>query len=194
MSLQDREGSGPSTDVPVVNEAMLASFYDAQIERLLTFLARRIGRDDAEDVASRIFEEFFAWWPGHAEHPQPVAVLYRVAQCRLVDHYRRSTVTSDAEGRIFKAVLTATASGSRDFEIIELRLDIQQGLAELPERQRQALYLKYLAELSVQECADVLGVGFDSMKKILKLALKALRESPCMDAYRTTAAAKEVHR
>ncbi|MEU0845888.1 hypothetical protein ABZ370_41450 [Streptomyces sp. NPDC005962] len=51
-----------------------------------------------------------------------------------------------------------------------------------------------MADLPVTECAAVLGLGPDNMKKILKKALQTLRKSPRMDACEPAGWAKEVHR
>ncbi|MFE7244404.1 sigma-70 family RNA polymerase sigma factor [Streptomyces sp. NPDC057580] len=67
-------------------------------------------------------------------------------------------------------------------------------LARLDEREQQALMLRYGADLPVKECAEVLGVGIDNMKKILKAALRKLRQSLRMDGYETAGTAKKGHR
>jgi hypothetical protein len=54
---------GQLADVQVVDEAMLAGFYETNVEKLFRFLARRAGRDDGAEILSQVFEEFFAWWP-----------------------------------------------------------------------------------------------------------------------------------
>ncbi|MGI5372569.1 RNA polymerase sigma factor [Streptomyces iakyrus] len=70
--------------------------------------------------------------------------------------------------------------------------DLRKALATLTEQQRQVLLMKYVANLSVAECAEALGTGVDNMKKILGKAREALRQAPGMDAYNSAVTAKEV--
>jgi len=49
-------------------------------------------------------------------------------------------------------------------------------LDTLPERQREAVVLKFSGELSYQEIADVLGTSVSNVGVLLHTALKALRE------------------
>ncbi|MDX3067762.1 MULTISPECIES: RNA polymerase sigma factor [Streptomyces] len=175
--------------VPVVDEAMLAAFYDTHVDKLFKFLARRAGQDDGGEILSQVFEEFFAWWPEHPAHAKPVATLYRIARCRLNDYLRRSgrVETLDADD------LAAAADGAHRDELADIvrRADLRIALRELTERERQALGLRYVADLPVKECAEVMDVGIDNMKKILKTALNKLRLSPRMEGYQIITTAKE---
>ncbi|WP_326806028.1 sigma-70 family RNA polymerase sigma factor [Streptomyces sp. NBC_01788] len=83
-------------------------------------------------------------------------------------------------------------TGGDDFAAVERCYDLRKALATLTGQQRQALLMKYVANLSVAECAEVLGTGVDNMKKILGKARKALRQAPGMDAYDSAGMAKEV--
>ena len=56
------------------------------------------------------------------------------------------------------------------------RIDVERAVARLPRRQRQAVTLHYLADLSVAEVAAVLGIAESSVKTHLGAARAALRE------------------
>ncbi|MFE7037220.1 RNA polymerase sigma factor, partial [Streptomyces sp. NPDC057621] len=180
-------GPGP------LGAAECAASHEANSAKLTAFLTRTAGRDDARVLADQTFEQFFVWWPGDPGHPEPRAVLYRIANCRLVDHLRRSErmLTMEA-GQLEKAL--AEEEHTDNFARVELRVDLERALSELTEQQRQALVLKYLAALSVEDCASVLGVGIDNMKKILKRARATLRTSPRMDSYASAGRTEEVYR
>lgn len=169
----------------VVDEAVLGAFYSAHVEGLLTYLTRKGGPDAAEDLANQVFEQFLLWWPDHPLHPSPVAALYRIAQCRLADHLRRLGRTLTLETRDLERALGDDGMCD-EFAAVDLRMDLVWALAELTERERQALLLRHVAQLPVIECAEVLDLGIDNLKKILKKALATLRQSPRMDAYDTT--------
>ncbi|MFF3359385.1 RNA polymerase sigma factor [Streptomyces sp. NPDC002917] len=187
------EPSGPILGAPVVDEGMLTAFYEAHVDGVLTFLARKVGRNDGGEILSQVFEEFFSWWPKNPEHAKPVATLYQIARCRLNDHFRRS-------GRVLiieaDDLALAAVSGAHHGELAAVvqRVDLGAALTELTEREQQALTLRYVAELAVKDCAEVLEVGIDNMKKTLKMALQKLRHSPRLDGYATARTAKEAHR
>lgn len=203
MTLQDQSGVvGPArgmAGIPgavaaapaVLGEAEFAEFYDAHIDKLFGFVARRTSWDDgARELTEHVFVQFFAWWQKHPDHDRPVGVLYQLTRWRLYDYLRRrgrmlTVEPSDLE------VLVGEADGD-DFVAVDRRHDLRKALATLTEQQRQALLLKYGAELSVAECAEVLGTGENNMKKILRKAREALRQAPGMDAYDSAGMAKEV--
>ncbi|MGW0778830.1 RNA polymerase sigma factor [Streptomyces sp. NPDC002835] len=203
MTLQDHsrtglgrdaaEPCGPITVGQVGDEAMLEAFFEAHRDGLFRFLAGKAGRDDGGELFSQVFEQFFAWWPEHPEHPKPVATLYQIAHCRLNDHFRRTgrVLTVEADD-----LAKAAASGSNRDDLADVvrRTDLGAALAELTERERQALAVRYVADLPVKDCAEVMEVGIDTMKKILKTALQKLRQSPRLDGYDTARTAKEAHR
>ncbi|MER6847090.1 sigma-70 family RNA polymerase sigma factor [Streptomyces flaveolus] len=202
MTLQDPSGVvGPGRGMAgtplaveaaptVLGEGEFAEFYHAHIDELFGFLSRRTNRDDARELADHVFEQFFTWWQNHPDQAEPVGILYRLARFRLYDHQRRRGRTLTVEPADLED-LVGGMDGD-DFAAVERRHDMRKALATLTERERQALLLKYGANLSVAECAQVLGTGEDNMKKILKKAREALRQAPGMDAYNSAGMAKEV--
>jgi RNA polymerase sigma-70 factor (ECF subfamily) len=175
----------------VLDEAALGAFYTEHIEALQTYLARKAGRDAAGELASQVFEQFLVWWPNNPSHAAPVAALYRIAQRRLVDHLRRHGRTMALDVPDLEQIL-ARSKAEDSVAAVDLRVDLARALAELTGRQQEALQLRYVAELPVHTCAEVLGLGIDNMKKILKNALRTLRQSPRMAAYDNATWAREV--
>ena len=53
---------------------------------------------------------------------------------------------------------------------------VQDAIARLPERQRQALVLKQYHDLSYQEIADAMGASVSSVQMLLHRAMTALRK------------------
>jgi len=54
-------------------------------------------------------------------------------------------------------------------------LDLERAIAALPQRQREVIWLHYLADLPVAEIATVLGVSTGSVKTHLHIGRKAIR-------------------
>ncbi|MEV5107976.1 RNA polymerase sigma factor [Streptomyces massasporeus] len=178
--------------LPVIDEALAEAFYNEHALGLLAYLRRKTPvQADADEVRDEVFLRFFAWWPSDYDHPSPRAVLYQLANWRLTDLLRRSGRTLTFEPADLEGVLAREADG--DFADVELRIDLARALGELSERDRQALLLRYVADLPVATCAEVLGVGVNSMKKILGKARQRLRLSPGLDTYEIGRHKKEVH-
>jgi RNA polymerase sigma factor (sigma-70 family) len=59
----------------------------------------------------------------------------------------------------------------------DVRRSVSSALDALPQRQRQALILKYWAELSQREIADALGISEGSVKRHLHRGMTALASS-----------------
>ncbi len=61
----------------------------------------------------------------------------------------------------------------------DARVALKVAIARLPRQERVAVVLHHLAGLSVGETAVAMGVGENTVKTHLRLALKALREALC---------------
>lgn len=161
-----------------VDEAMFRTVYEEQAERLINFLVRLVGRGVAEEVGGEVWMQFFVSWQDKPEHPNPTALLYMIARCRAVSHLRQAMRTVPVEDECLEALAGTMCSRDRGIEAAELRLDLKQALAGLPERERQAVYLHHVDGLSEADTAAVLGLKIDNVKRILKKARRALRQSP----------------
>ena len=63
----------------------------------------------------------------------------------------------------------------------EQRRRLQLAMDELPEEQREVLLLRLERELTLEEIADITGVGRETVKSRLRYALDKLRQrlDPC---------------
>lgn len=58
----------------------------------------------------------------------------------------------------------------------ERRRKLLNALNRLTKRQREAVYLKFYEELSYEQIADVMGIGFQPVYNLIHQALKGLRQ------------------
>jgi RNA polymerase sigma-70 factor (sigma-E family) len=105
--------------------------------------------------------------------------------------YLRATVVNLCRSRIRRAVvarrhraiqLADPPTGDDGPERVASHMAIAQELAKLPRRQREAVVLRYYADLSEPEIADAMGVSTGSVKTHLHRAMAALAEQ--MEALR----------
>jgi RNA polymerase sigma factor (sigma-70 family) len=59
---------------------------------------------------------------------------------------------------------------------LELKQSLQQAMAQLSERQKEALSLRYFNQFSSQETASIMGVSVESVYKLISNALAVLRK------------------
>ncbi|TIM59851.1 MAG: sigma-70 family RNA polymerase sigma factor, partial [Mesorhizobium sp.] len=52
---------------------------------------------------------------------------------------------------------------------------VRRALAELPERQREAIVLQYYQELSNSDAAEVMGISIEALESLLSRARRQLR-------------------
>ncbi|HWZ70186.1 MAG TPA: RNA polymerase sigma factor [Casimicrobiaceae bacterium] len=108
--------------------------------------------------------------------------LYRLAHNRLIDHYRASgqvrLVSADDEA-YEEAVAALPASRGLEPETRaenrELGQRLKAAVASLPPLQRDAFLLQQEAGLSLNEIAELTGVGIETVKSRLRYAVNKLR-------------------
>lgn len=91
--------------------------------------------------------------------------LITVARRRLIDHWRRESRQDRRLQRLLGTFEEAPPSGAA-----EDHLDVLEALRRLPERQRAALTLRYLDDLSVRDVALALECSYDAAESLLARA------------------------
>lgn len=120
----------------------------------------------AQDVVQQLFLKLLEGRP-LAPHA-PVAYLYRAtrnASLNLRRNLRRETDLHTAE-------LWFTHPGGGHDEV----LNLQNALKELPDEQREAVFLKVWSGMTLQEIADVTGTPLNTVASRYRYAVEKLRE------------------
>ena len=81
------------------------------------------------------------------------------------------------------ALISAEGAGSDEGELIALRSALGTALAQLPDRQRLAVALRYVHDLSHAEIAGALGCRVGTVDSLLSRARSALRDSDELTLY-----------
>ena len=142
--------------------------YDDAFETLFATayrVAYRIlgARGDADDVAGDVLAKAWLSWD-RIESYAPAWVARASANAAISVARRR-----DVRERLRLARPRAADA------LVELRHDLVRALRRLPDRQREVLVLRYLADLTEQQVADALGCSIGTVKQHAHRALKALR-------------------
>jgi RNA polymerase sigma factor (sigma-70 family) len=129
-------------------------------------VASRVG---AEDAVAEAYARAYLRWPLVAVHPNPTAWVLRTALNLHRSSWRR----------LRREVLAHTPPELAPTPVSEGSwTDSPVGVAvlELPRRQREAVALRLIADLSVEQAASVLGLAPSTVNVHLSRALKRLRQ------------------
>jgi RNA polymerase sigma-70 factor (ECF subfamily) len=103
------------------------------------------------------------------------ALIFRIARNIQIDGYRRRSLHVVSESDTFKEPETSDPSPD-DLSIIEDCGELlKTELGQLPEEQREAFLLKEETGLTLEQIAEMINVGRETIKSRLRYALKYLR-------------------
>jgi RNA polymerase sigma-70 factor (ECF subfamily) len=148
------------------------ALYSEQAQGLFAFLVYRTNdRALAEDLLADAFERALRG----KFNPRKASAktwLYTIALNVLRDHVRRTA----AEGRAYAKVDTG-GEGGDPFAGVEVRDELLRALGGLAAEEREAIALRFGADLTVPEMAAVLGVPLTTVEGRVYRALRKLREA-----------------
>lgn len=149
--------------------------FEEHSERLYSFLAYHTGnRTLAEDLLSETFERVLR--SRQRFDPRKGSErrwLYTIALNLLRDQARRRTT----EDRALQHVGAGTSQEESDPALgaVERRDELQRALSQLNEDEREALALRFGADLKLRDVASVLGEGESAVEGRIYRALGKLR-------------------
>lgn len=131
-----------------------AQQYEANLPRIAGFLARRVERDQVEDLCSDVFEIAYR---KQAEAPEDkerqFGWLCQIAQ-NLVNNQRRREVTSR---KLVVALSVPTSSPSPESEVVA-DMHLRQAWNNLKPKQQQVLAMFAFDGLTIAQIAQVLEI------------------------------------
>jgi RNA polymerase sigma factor (sigma-70 family) len=155
-----------------MREVDFERLYEREAKGLFGFLAYRTGdRGLAEDLLADTFERALRARRGFDRRRGSERTwLYAIALNLLRDHARRAA----AEGRAVERLDREQAAG--ELEAVEDRDLVQRALTGLSEDEREAIALRFGADLTVPEIAKLLGQPLTTVEGRVYRALRKLRE------------------
>jgi len=158
--------------------------FDRHFPAVHRYIARRAGRDRADDIAAQTFTVAFAHRGRYRDELGTARPwLFGIATNLLRADFRAELRSAELHDRLVSeadralppsALLEASAAGGDDDRLAT-------ALAELHPDQREALLLHALAELSYLEIAEALAIPIGTVRSRISRACAALRnelESP----------------
>jgi RNA polymerase sigma factor (sigma-70 family) len=147
------------------------------VRRVYAYVAYRIGDGpEAEDVSSEVFERALRYrWSYNPEKAAPVTWLMAIARSVLADR-GRGDATLVAEDAIDQADPLDVEGESVQ------RLDLQAAVAQLSGRDRELIGLRYGADLTAAQIAELLESEPHAIEVALSRAVSRLRSFATVDS------------
>jgi RNA polymerase sigma-70 factor (ECF subfamily) len=168
------------TTDPASARAFVERLYAAHHAEIYAYLARMLRDDElAADLTQDTFIKAYRAYDTLEDHNRARAWLYQIAGRTALDELRRRKIvrfvpwTGESRG---------SASSAED-QVLRLRLsgELERALLSIPPRQRQALLLSELHELSGLELAEALGVSHVAARALLTRGRESLRQALTME-------------
>ncbi|MHB1614159.1 MAG: RNA polymerase sigma factor [Actinomycetes bacterium] len=145
-------------------ETAITGLFEAQYGALLRLAVLLGAGSDAEDVVSEAFCELHRRWYGLRDAQAGLAYLRRVVCNQSRMRIRHQQVVRRHDGAVRPDPAALAASAESEVVLREDQRHVVTALAALPDRQRQALVLRYWLDLKESEVAEAMGVSCGTVK------------------------------
>lgn len=155
-------------------DADFSAWFDEILPRVYRLVSRTT--DDhaaAEDMAAEALARAYARWPAIRELPYRDGWVLRTAANLSVDVARRQA--RFPWGKLRSA--QRDGDGTTLEDLVADRRTLAVALARLPARQREAVTLRYLGGLTLEETATTMHLGVETVRTHVTRGLAAMRKS-----------------
>ncbi len=150
----------------------LTALYTAHYRGLVRLAAHLTGdRDTAEEVVQDAYVTVLGSWRGLRDPGKGEAYLRTAVVNASRSRLRRRQVAARHRPEPLRDMASAEVGA---LEHVQRDL-VLTALQSLPRRQREAVVLRYYADLTEAQTADAMGCGVGSVKSYTSRAMKALR-------------------
>ena len=174
-------------------ELEFSDVYDEYHEKLLHYLQRMIGKNDAEDVTQEVFVKIDNGLKDFEGKSNLSTWVYRIATNAALDKMKCRSFREDSKTMTLNNISKESEAGNICLEEKSLPAErqairnemnecIREFVDRLPESYRTVVILSELKDLKDQEVAEILGISLEAAKIRLhraRVRLKALLEAGC---------------
>jgi RNA polymerase sigma-70 factor (ECF subfamily) len=156
--------------------ASFTLLYERYLEPIYRYAAARLAtREEAEDVTSEAFHRAWSSLGAYRARGTFRAWVFRIVRRTLADHYRRARPMARLAPAVAELVPDEHPTPEERLERDEQQQHARQLLGVLTSEQQEILCLRFVAELSYPDIAEVLGRRQDAIKKAAYRALESIR-------------------
>jgi len=148
---------------------------DRELPAIGAFAYRMLtSRSEAEDIAQECFLRLWKAAPKWRPDAKVRTWLHRVARNLCIDRLRGRRPTDPIDAMEIAHEGVGPSGAVQQAQVAGL---IDRAVADLPERQKQAVALVHYQEFSNIEAADIMGVSVDALESLLARGRRALRQA-----------------
>ena len=158
--------------MPVQGDAAFLDAYDTHVFQIYGFFAYRLGsRTEADDLTQATFERALKAWNRYDPSRASVSTwLMTIAQNLLIDHFRKH-----ANAPLPHAPEDLPVQSVEDEPFAGMDAELAAALAQLSDREREIIALRFGADLSGAEIAAVMALTVANVHQLLSRSLSRLR-------------------
>ena len=131
------------------------------------FLVASVGRVDADDCYQETWMAALRAYPKLRDASNLKSWIFTVAHRKVIDHVRARRRVAVPVGDVPETLATNAPPTPDD--------DLWANVRELPDKQRTAVALRYVADAGYEEIAAVMGTSQEAARRNVHEALKRLR-------------------
>jgi RNA polymerase sigma-70 factor (ECF subfamily) len=158
------------------DEEALSELYHRHANAVFRYIYYRVGdREVAEDLVGDVFVRALEGLPSYQQTGTPFeAWLYRIAQARVIDHYRRQNVRQSVALDEQLPDREETSPDRVAAQSDEIR-HAWEAIGRLTDEQQMVISLRFIAGRSTAEVATLMGKTEGAVKALQNRALASLR-------------------
>jgi RNA polymerase sigma-70 factor, ECF subfamily len=176
LSLQDEESLVQQAQKQ--DNQAFAQLYEAYFDKIYMYISFRVRNDmESEDLTQQVFMKVMNSISSYQNQGVPFSSwVYRIAHNLVVDFMRQQNkkATVDIEGMQLISPAEDTQS------LLERQIDVEEvkkASRNLTTAQQEVISLRFAGELSITECAKIMGKSEGAIKALQHSAVQALRKA-----------------
>lgn len=170
----------PAADATAIAAPSLDAFsdkYRAYFPRVFAYVYARVGNVHlTEDIVADVFERAFSKVDSLRSSDAFSTWLFTIARNAIVSHSRKFSRETIVDPEVMREISPSSASVESEVLQQEELSTIARFVREFPQREQDIISLKFDAELSNPQIAEIMGLSEPNVRVIIFRTLRKLRE------------------
>ncbi|MGI8715303.1 MAG: RNA polymerase sigma factor [Solirubrobacteraceae bacterium] len=152
------------------------ALLDAHGRDVHRFLRASVGAVDADDCYQETWLSALRAYPKLRDGSNLRGWLLTIAHRKAIDHVRSRARRAAPVAAAGEEIAAEPVSGGGDLSSVTADGELWAQVAALPDKQRTALALRFIADSAYAEIAEVMGTSEEAARRNVHEALKRLRK------------------
>lgn len=157
------------------------AIYDSHIQSLFQFGSHFTKNDELiRDCIHDVFLDLYKYRPNLKATNNIKLYLFVALRRKLfrILSEKGRFISLDEEGPSFSYYLSSSAENEAESELLTLKIDwLEKAMLKLSNRQREAIYLRFVKGMSYEELSEILQMNYQSARNLIFRSIEKLREN-----------------